>query len=251
MNPESNLDLTAYLSKLVRTSKPEQQNNTFWFPTTKNLGKTEDHTPIQTQNHKELRELKEKEKLTPKDDVASRPKLLNRFYWLDTLLTETEKHAVKYILVEYRNIFARQRMNMGMNTKFEVRPTPKNDKLIYNMSLLLPIHLKEDIIVELAFMHKYGITTILPFSKYASPSLAHRQPNGKVHLIVDLRIINTLIADVYTKNNHQISTLSDVAQHLAGKSLICKLDGSQAYHCLQTPDERSVEKFAFSFRKTT
>ena len=35
----------------------------------KNPGKAEDHTPIQTRNLHELRELQEKEKLNTKDDV--------------------------------------------------------------------------------------------------------------------------------------------------------------------------------------
>ena len=33
MIPQDDPDLTAYLKKLLRTSKPEQQDNTFWFPT--------------------------------------------------------------------------------------------------------------------------------------------------------------------------------------------------------------------------
>ena len=100
-------------------------------------------------------------------------------------------------------------------------------------------------------MHKYGIITVLPFSKYASPIFAQRKPNGKLRLLVDLRKINTLIADDYTNNNHPVSTLSDAAQHLAGKSLFCKLDCSQAYHCLQMADQRSVEMLAFNFASRT
>ena len=59
--------------------------------------------------------------------------------------------------------------------------------------------------------------------------------------------MNSLIADDYTNNNHPVSTLSDAAQHLAGKSLFCKLDCSQAYHCLQMADQRSVEMLAINF----
>ena len=66
-----------------------------------------------------------------------------------------------------------------------------------------------------------------------------------------LRKINNLIADDYTNNNHPVSTLSDAAQHLAGKSLFCKLDCSQAYHCLQMADQRSVEMLAFNFASRT
>ena len=100
-------------------------------------------------------------------------------------------------------------------------------------------------------MHKYGIITVLPFSKYASPIFAQRKPNGKLRLLVDLRKINTLIADDYTNSNNPVSTWSDAAQHLAGKSLFSNLDCSQAYHCLQMADQRSVEMRAFNFASRT
>ena len=48
MIPQGDPDLTAYLNELLKTNKPEQQNNTFWFPTSENPGKPEDHAPIQT-----------------------------------------------------------------------------------------------------------------------------------------------------------------------------------------------------------
>ena len=142
-------------------------------------------------------------------------------------------------------------MDIGMKTVFKVKLTPKEDKAVYNRSLPMPIHLKGDLIDELALMHKYCIITMLPFSKYASPIFAQKKPNGKLRLLVDLRKINTLIADDYTNKNHPVSTLSDAAQHLAGKSLFCKLDCSQAYHCLQMADQGSVERLAFNFASRT
>ena len=48
MIPEGDPDLVTYLTELLRKNKPDQQNNTFWFPTPENPGNTEDHTPIQT-----------------------------------------------------------------------------------------------------------------------------------------------------------------------------------------------------------
>ena len=100
MIPQDDPDLTAYLNELLRTNKPEQQANTFWFPTPENPGKPEDHTPIQTRILKELNELKDKEKLNPQESTESRNKFLKRFDWTDTLLTETEKQAIEDILVE-------------------------------------------------------------------------------------------------------------------------------------------------------
>ena len=129
--------------------------------------------------------------------------------------------------MEFHDVFARHRFDIGNNTEFKVQLTPLENRPAYSQSLPAPINLKDDILVELALLHKYGIITTLPFSKYASPIFAQRKPNGKLRLLVDLRKINTLIADDYINNNHPVSTLTDAAQHMAGKNLFCKLDCSR------------------------
>ena len=106
---------------------------------------------------------------------------------------------------------------------------------------------KEDIIVELGLMYKHGTVRVLLISKYESPIFAQKKPNGKLRLLVDLRKFNSLIADDVFKNNHPVRTLSDAAQHLAGKSLFCKTDSSQVYQSLQMVDQRSVELLVFKF----
>ena len=62
---------------------------------------------------------------------------LKRFDWTNTLLTESEKQAIEHILVEYHDIFVRQRMDIGMNTEFKVKITPKDNKAVYSQSLPL------------------------------------------------------------------------------------------------------------------
>ena len=251
MIPQGDPDLTAYLNEILKTNKPEHQNNTFWFPTPENPGKPEDHTPIQTRILKELNELKDKEKLNSQENTESRNKFLKRFDWTDTLLSETDKQAIEDMLVDYHDFFARHRVDIGRNTEFKVNVIPKDDQAVFSQSLPTLIHLKEDLNVELVSMHKYGIITVLPFSKYASPIFAQRKPNGKLRPPVDIRKINSLIADDYANNNHPVSTLSDAAQHLAGKSLLCKLDCSQAYQRLQMAEQRSVEILAFKVARRT
>ena len=211
MIPQDDPDLITYLSELLRTNKPDQQNNSFSFPTPENPGNREDLTPIRTRILKELQELQQKEKLNSKDDAQSRVESLKQFNWTDTLLTESEEQDVEDILVVYHDIFARRRRDIGMNTEFKVKLTPKDDKDVYNQNLPMPIHLKEDLIVELALMHNYGFITVLPFSKNASPIFAQRKPNGKLRLLVDLRKINTRIAEEYTIKIQPVSTLSNAA----------------------------------------
>ena len=84
----------------------------------------------------------------------------------------------------------------------------------------MAIYLKEDLIVEVALMHKYGKITVLLFSKYASPISVERRPNKKLRLSVDLSKINTLTADDSTNNVHLVRTLPDAAQYVAGKNSI-------------------------------
>ena len=241
-------DAIHYINNLLKTSKNDEVNETYWFPTPQNPGNRKERTPIQTRILNELRELEQIEKLNPLQNTNSRNQFLSNFDRTVSTLQPEAKQAVENLFVEFHDIFARHRFGIGINTEFKVQLTPLDNRPAHSQSLPAPINLKDDILVELALLHKYGIITTLPFSKYASPIFAQRKPNGKLRLLVDLQKINTLIADDYiNNNNHPVSTLTDAAQHMAGKNLFCKLDCSQANHCLQMADQQSIELLAFNF----
>ena len=61
------------------------------------------------------------------------------------------------LLVKFHDNFARHRFDIGMNTVLKVQLTPRRDSMANNHSLLAPNHLKEDIVVEFAPLHRYGI----------------------------------------------------------------------------------------------
>ena len=138
-------------------------------------------------NFKKLNELKEKEKLNPTDNAESKEKFLEQFGWTDRLLAETVKEAVENILVEYHDIFARHRMDIGMKTDLKVKLTSRDAKANYSQNLPMVIHLRESLIVELALMLFYGMLSVLPFSKYASLNFAQRKSNVKLRFFVDLK----------------------------------------------------------------
>ena len=240
-----------YISSLLKANRNNDQYEQYWFPTPENPGDEESHTQIQKRILRELRNLQEAESLNPQEDEESLQKFLSNFDWKDSILQQHEIKQIEALLVEFHDIFARLRSDIGMNEDFTVKLTPKDDSPAYSQSLPTPINLEEDILVVLALLHKYGIITTLPFSKYASPIFAQKKPNGKLRLLVDLRKINNLISDDYINNNHPVSTLTDAAQHMAGKKLFCKLDCSQAYHCLQMADQRSIEMLSFNFASRT
>ena len=240
-------DTHMYLNELMKSTNNEPNDENLWFPTPEKPGNEDGDTPVQRRLLKEIRELIKKEQLDLTKDPESRKEFLDMFKWEGSQIEVNDKKQLEQTIVEYNDIFARRRLDIGINNSFKVKLTPKDERPIYTQSLPVPINLKEDLTVELALMHWYGIITTLPFSKYASPIFAQRKPNGKLRLLVDLRKINALISDDYINNNYPVSTLSDAAQHLAGKKLFCKLDCSQAYHCVQMADQRSIEMLAFNF----
>ena len=213
-------DRIHYINCLLKTWKTDEVNETYRFQAQQNLGNEKDNTPIQTRILNELRELEQLENLNPLEDTNSQDQFLSNFHWTDFTLQMDGKQTVEDLILEFHDIFARHRFDIGIKTKFKVQLTPLDNKPAYSQSLLAPINLKDDILVELALLHKYDTITTLLFSKYASPIFAQRKPNGKLRLLIDLRKINTLIADDYINNNDPVSTLSDAAQHMAGKNLL-------------------------------
>ena len=153
--------------------------------------------------------------------------------------------------MEFLDIFARHHFDFGIITESKVQLTPLDNRPAYIQSLPAPNILKDNFLVALALLHKNGIITTLPFSKLACPIFAQRKANGKQRLLVDLRKINTLIADDYINNNRPVSSLTDAAQHVAGRNLFCKLDCSQACHCLQMADQQSIKLLASNFVSRT
>ena len=114
-----------------------------------------------------------------------------------------------------------------------------------------PIHLREEILVELALMQCYGILTLLPNSKYRSPIFAQKKPSEKLRILIDLRRVNHLLRKDYSDNKFPKSNMTDAVHHFAGKTLFTKLDCSQAYHCVQLADTLSVQLLSIFFPSRT
>ena len=97
------------------------------------------------------------------------------------------------ILVEYDDIFAKHIFDVGYNTDLKVKLTPEHDLPVYVQSPPTPIHLRDEILVELALMQYYGIVALLPNSKYSSPIFAQRKTSGKLRILL---ILDELITSI-------------------------------------------------------
>ena len=224
---------------------------TKWYPTPETCSEPDKLNAIERRIYDELLAVRELEKLDLSQSDEHWLNFLKNFTWDDSLLTPSQRLQVEELLVEYNSIFTKHRFDIGMNTDFKVRLTPQHEEPVYSQSLPSPTNLKDDLLVESVLMQEYGIITTLPHSKYSSPIFAHRKPNGKLRISVDLRRINHLIKNDYGEHNHPLTTIADAAQTHGREKYLCKLDCSQAYHCIPIADEQSVQLLSFNFGSRT
>ena len=79
--------------------------------------------------------MQELEKLNPHDDAESRRKYLSIFDWKDSMLQQHEIRQIETLLVEFHDVFARHRIDIGVNEEFTVKLTPKVKSPAYGQSL--------------------------------------------------------------------------------------------------------------------
>ena len=165
---------------------------------------------------------------------------LSKFDWKNSVLTSDEISELENVLIEFEDIFVKHRFDVGCNTEMKIKLTPENSNAVYMQNPPTPLHLRDEMMVELALLQYYGIITILTNSKYSNPTFAQRKPSGKLRVLHDLRTINYLLRHDYANHNCPTSNMTDAVSHFAGKKLFTKLDCSRAYHCVQMADPLSV-----------
>ena len=121
-------DAIHYSKYVLKTSKTDEVNKTYWFPTPQNPDKGKEHTPIQTRILKELREPQNLEQLNPVDDINSQNQTLSNVDCKNFTKENEAKQAVEALLVDFRNIFGRRRFDIGIKTEFKLQLTPLNNK---------------------------------------------------------------------------------------------------------------------------
>ena len=108
--------------------------------------------------------------------------------------------------------------------------TPEIPLPVYVQGHSAPIH---QLLVELALLQDFNIITTVLDSKCSNPTFVHRKASGKMRILIDLRRVNHVLRHDYVNSNFPISNMTNATSHFAGKNLFCKLDCSQAYHCVQ------------------
>ena len=162
-------------------------------------------------------------KKNPKQNKAYRNEFLSKFDWKNSVLTSDEISELENLLIEFEDIFAKHRFVVGYNTEMKIKLTPEHSNAVYIQSPPTPIHLPDEMMVELALLQYYGIITTLTNLKYSSPIFAQRKPSGKLRMLHDLRRINHLLRHDYANHNFPISNMTDAVNHFAGKEIVHKI----------------------------
>ena len=123
--------------------------------------------------------------------------------------TTENKVKVEKLLVEFSGKFAKHRFDAGYNTELKIKLTPEHEKPVYVQSPTTPIHLRDELDVELAVMPYFNLVITLPNSKHSSPVFAQRKSSGKLRILIDLTIVNHLLKIGYTNTNFAISNMSN------------------------------------------
>ena len=236
---------------MTPTGRPTLDYSKLWFPTPETCHDFSNLTTLQREFYDQILQLQRQEKMDPKNNEADKLEFLKKFSWDTCVLNADQKRQLEEFLVEYRDVSAKHRFDVGYNTELKIKLTPEHPVPVFVQGPPAPIHLPDEILVELALLQCFNIITTLSHSKYSSPIFVHRKSSAKLRILIDLRRVNHLLRHDYLNSNFPISNMTDATNHFAGKNLFCKLDFSQAYHCFQMADDLSVQLLAFNFASRT
>ena len=66
------------------------------------------------------------------------------------MLTEAQRAQVEQVLVEFHDVFAKHRFDVGYNTELKIKLTTEHQLPLYTQGPPTPIHLRDELLVELA-----------------------------------------------------------------------------------------------------
>ena len=127
-------------------------------------------------------QLQRQEKLDPRINEADKLEFLKKISWDTCVLNADQKRQLEEFLVEYHDVFAKHRFDVGYNTNLKIKLTPEHPLPVYVQCLPAPIHLRDEIFIELALLQYFNITTTLSHSKYSSPIFFHRNSCAKLRM---------------------------------------------------------------------
>ena len=100
---------------------PTAKSDRRWYPTPETCDDQSKLNKIEKRIYEEIVKLREQEKLDPTTSEEQRHEFLANFQWEQSILSPHEKQQVEALLVKYHDIFAKHRLDIGINTEFKIK----------------------------------------------------------------------------------------------------------------------------------
>ena len=86
------------------------------------------HILIERRIYDEIVKLRAEEKLDPTSNKEERQEFLANFKWEQSILNLHKKQEIEALLVKYHDTFVRHRLDIGIDTEFKIKLTPKHSR---------------------------------------------------------------------------------------------------------------------------
>ena len=100
----------------MQPAKPVPEHEKLWFPTSETCPDPTTLSYLQKEIFEQLQNLQERQKLDPKGNHQDEITFLSKFLCEKSALNEKQKVVLGELLVEFSDIFAKHRFDIGYNT---------------------------------------------------------------------------------------------------------------------------------------
>ena len=106
---------------------PPSDRDKIWFPTPETCPNPQNLPSLQRKIYDNITELQQRDTLDPQQNSRGRETFLQQFDWSRSALTAEQFQAMRELLVDYIDIFAKHRFDVGYNTELKFKLTPEHD----------------------------------------------------------------------------------------------------------------------------
>ena len=145
------------IKELIQQNRDNQQSQQqrqpeyekFCFPTPETYQNPELLPQIQRDIYDQILHFQGLEKIEPKRNFQDRLTFIKNFKWENSVLTQEQRSKVEDLLVEFSDIFAKHRFDVGYNSDLKIKLKPEHTRPLYTQGPPTPIHLRRELLGEL------------------------------------------------------------------------------------------------------
>ena len=103
----------------------------------------------------QILQLQGQEKMDPINNDDDKTEFLKKFSWDNSVLNADPKRQLEEYLVEKQDVFAKHRRDVVYNADLKIKLKPEHPLPVYAQCPRAPIHLRDELLVELALLHYF------------------------------------------------------------------------------------------------